>query len=323
MPSTTSQKDLAQQLKTARTSGHPTLQRDLALALLSATTSREYVDLALGTLRRDEVAETLNDSHHPILRAKADYYFAHDDRDRGGLIREALLRLLIPLGHPEDLDLYRAGTAVYHRQPVTDSAQNLRAVALGGLFSLDRDLACAYAVRLLGEPDTSTLNGQPTIAAIETLQAGGNILPVYHFVLRQAEGFISRGLGEVVTRAIEALGRDLPRPLFAELAEHYLAQDSPSALSGIVSAILGEHMDELYPLVERVITTTRHDDLHAYVLILLAASRDPAPVAMLYRLARAANHRRARDRVRHYVSAIELTLGSERDDLLAWLEQWL
>lgn len=337
MPSPASQKDLAQQLKTARAAGSPAQQRDSALTLLAVTVSREYVDLALGTLRREDVADTLSDAHHAALRAKAEYYFEHDDKDRGGLIREALFHLLIALGHAEDLDLYRAGTTIYHRQPATDAAQNLRAVALSGLFSIDRDLACAYAVRLLGEPDTSTLNGQPTMAAIETLLAGGNILPVYHFVLRQGTAFITQGMGEVVTRAIEALGRDLPRPLFAELGEHFLALNSPSALSGIASAIIEGRMDDQYPLVGRIIATTQHDDLHAYALILLAAARDSAPVAMLYRLARVfdeqqRNRRRPaerargstdRTRARNFVHAIELTLGNERDALLTLLEDWV
>lgn len=310
-----SQADLIRRLKDARAGGDPVQQREAALALLAVTFSREGVDLALSTLLRDDVIATLDNSHRPLLRAKAAYYFEQEARDRGGLIRESLLRMLIAIGHPEDRDLYLAGIRVYHRQPVLDSAQNLRAVALSGLFALDRELACAWAVRLLGEPDTSPLNGQPSITAITTLAAGGQILPVYHFVLRLGDSLISQGLGEVVSQALEALGRDLPRPLFEELAGHYASIDSPSALSAITHVVIEQHMTDLYPLVERVITTTRHDDLHAYILILLAAARDPALVALLYRLARTC----PRGRVGHFVNAVELTLDAERDDVLALL----
>lgn len=315
MPKSPSQSDLIQQLKAARAGGDPNQQRDRALDLLAATFSREAVDLALHTLLHEDVITTLDTTHRPTLHAKAAYYFEQDGKDRGGLIREAILRLLIAIGHPEDRDLYLAGLRVYHRQPVMDSAQNLRAVALSGLFALDRDLACAWAVRLLGEPDTSPLNGQPTITAMQTLLAGNQVLPIYHFVLRLGDAFISKGLGEVVSQALEALGRDLPRPLFEELAEYYANADSPSALSGITSAIVEQRISDLYPLVKRVITSTHHDDLHAYILILLAAARDPALVALLYRLARTC----PRERIQHFINAVELTLGDEREDILALL----
>ena len=87
--------------------------------------------------------------------------FAEDKRDKAGLLREALTRLLVHIEHPDDADIYRLGVETYHFQPVDDVAQNLRAAALAGLAPLDPPLACLYAARFLTEPQTSVFNCEP------------------------------------------------------------------------------------------------------------------------------------------------------------------
>ncbi len=307
-----SQAALLKQLRTAR---DPAVCRDTALDLLTVSRDREKIDAALAALLDDDVIDLLDDAHRDTLRARFVYYAENPAKDRGGLIREQVTRLLTAIGHPGDRDIYMQGCATYHRQPNTDSAQNLRAAALVGLSHLDRELACAYAVRLLGEPDTSTLNGQPSVTAINVLAHHGQRLPVYLFVLRQGADFIQQGNGEVVAKALEALAVDFPAALFAELAESVVAQDVPVVVSGLVNAITAARLVDLYPLLERIITRTRHDDLHHYTLVMLAAARDDALIAMLYRLARESTPARAGA----FLAAVELTTGDERDALLAWL----
>lgn len=304
-------------LKQLRAATRPEERRDRALELLDITRSREKIDACLNALRHDDVLDLLDDAHRPVLRAKIEAYFTHPERDRGGLIREQITRLLAAIGHPGDIDIFTQGCDTYHRQPTTDSAQNLRAAALAGLSRQDRDLACAYAVKLLGEPDTSTLNGQPSITAINVLAHHGQRLPIYQFVLRQGHDFIQRGNGEVVSRALETLGRGFPPALFAQLAGMYIDLDVPVALSGIVNAITSHRLADLYPLLERIITRTRHGELRHYTLVMLAAAREDALTAMLYRLARDCTPAEAGD----YIEAVELTAGDERDDLLELLRQ--
>lgn len=299
-------------LKRLRAAQVPEDRRDHAIALLDVTRSRDKIDACLHALLDDDVIERLDDAQRPVLRAKAADYYEHPTRDRGGLIREQITRLLTAIGHPDDVELYVQGCGTYYRQPATDSAQNLRAAALAGLSSQDRDLACAYAVKLLGEPDTSTLNGQPSITAINVLAHHGQRLPVYQFVLRQGRDFIQRGNGEVVSRAIDVLGRDFPPALFAALAEDYVELDVPVALSGVVNAITTQRLAQHYPLLERIITRTQHAELRHYTLVMLAAARDDDLTALLYRLARTCSPTEAGD----YAEAVELTSGDARDELL-------
>lgn len=310
-----SQADLSRRLKQA---ADPAEKRDLALELLAATRSREYVDQALRALARDDVIALLGDAHRPVLRDKALYYFEHDDRDRGGLIREQITRLLMQVRHPGDVDLFCLGAETYYRQPVTDTAQNLRAAALVGLAGIDQALGCAYAVRLLGEPDTSELNGEPSLTSVKVLAVSGQVLPVYLFVLRLGQSFIANGQGEVVGKALEVLGGDLPPALYRPLAEQFADLDSPAASSGLLTAIVEARLEDLYLLLERIITATRHDTLHRFGVILMAAARDDVLTAMLYRLAKVAHNR-----IENYIEAVELTSGEDRDDLLMTLERRL
>lgn len=309
-----SQAELARQLRDAQ---RPLTRRDLALELLSASRDRDKIDLALRALLHEDVIDLLDDTHCPVLRDKARAYFDNPKSDRGGLIREQLIQLLTAIGHPDDIELYKQGCVTYYRQPSTDTAQNLRAAALVGLAGVNQELSCAYAVRLLGEPDTSELNGQPSITAINVLVHNEQRLPIYHFVLRQGQEFLQRGSGEVVARALEVLAVNFPADLYRDLVEDTIALDIPVTTGAIVSAITGNRLRDLYPLLERIITTTRHDDLHHYTLVMLAAGRDKALTEMLYRLARSATPARARD----YIEAIDLTFGDERDDLLDMLKK--
>jgi hypothetical protein len=312
-----SQKAQYEQLKQAT---DPAARRDLALDLLDATRSRDYVDAALAALRREDVIDLLGDVHRPILRDKVFYYFENEDRDQGGLIREQIVRLLMAIGHPGDMDVYTQGAVTYHRQPVRDSAQNLRAASLVAMVALDQAWGCAYATRLLGEPDTSVLNGEPSLAALKVLAGCGQYLPVYLFALRQGEAFIERGNAEVVGQALEALADEaFPRHLFAELIKHFIALDVPVVSSSIAAAITAHRLDSFYRLLDHMIAYTRHPELVRYILIVMAGARDDTLTAMLYDLARECPPAQAMD----YLEAVELTSGDGRDEVIALLERRL
>jgi hypothetical protein len=312
-----SQKALYERLHQA---ADPTERRDLALQLLAATRSRDYVDAALSALRRENVIDLLGDAHRPALREKVYYYFENPDRDQGGLIREQIIRLLMAIGHPGDMDVYTQGAVTYHRQPVRDSAQNLRAASLAAMVALDQAWGCAYAARLLGEPDTSDLSGEPSLTALKVLAGCGQFLPVYLFALRQGEDFIERGNAEVVGQAIEALADEaFPRHLFAELIKQFIAFDVPIVSSSIATAITEHRLDAFYPLLKHIIMRSRHPELVRYALIVMAGARDDTLTTMLYDLARESTPDQAMD----FLEAVELTTGDERDDVIALLERRL
>lgn len=307
-----SQAKLLEQLKSAP---DPATRRALALDLLAVTQSRQMVDEALYAL--DHVA--LDETARPLLREKAWFYFDHADKDSGGLLREKLVQLLTRINHPDDVDLYQAATWVYEQKPVIDVAQTCRAAGLVGLATADQALACLHATRVLGEPDTAVLSGEPSLTAINVLARFDVHLPIYAFVLRQGEDFTRRGNGEVVGQAFESLGAAFPVTEFEALAEPFLALDAPAVSAGIINFIVARQDDALFTLLSRILDDTRDDDLLYFGLMALAASRDDDLTALLYD--RAAHC--SRGDVRLYIEAVELTAHRDREGVLTALEKRL
>lgn len=287
----------------------------LALDLLAVTQSRQMVDEALYAL--DHVP--LDESMRPLLREKAWFYFDHPDKDSGGLLREKLVQLLTRIGHPDDVDLYRAATWVYEQKPVIDVAQTCRAAGLVGLATADHALACLHATRVLGEADTAVLSGEPSLTAVNVLARFEAHLPVYAFVLRQGEDFTRRGIGEVVGQAFEALGAEFPVTEFAALAGPFLALDAPAVSAGIINFIVARKDEALFPLLSRILDETRDDDLLYFGLMALAASRDDGLTMLLYDRAGHCS----RGDVRLYIEAVELTAHRDREEMLDALEKRL
>ena len=208
------------------------------------------------------VIATLDESHRHVLREKCLGYFANSKRDKAGLLREGLTRLLVHIEHPDDADIYRLGVETYYLQPVDDVAQNLRAVALAGLAPIDPPLACLYATRFLGEPYTSVFNCEPAMTAIKVLVASDQRLPIYQFLLRGGVEMAETGRGELTRRkALESLDHDFPIPLYQDLIAQYQAIDQPTATMGIINWIIDGRVEALYGRLAELILATRDTDL--------------------------------------------------------------
>ena len=311
-----SQAALSKRLQTTPDSSQ---RRDIALQLLSATHKRQYLDEALRVLKREAITELLDSSHRDGLRQKAIYYFEHNDRDKAGMLRESITRLLVHIGHPDDLDIYLQGVETYYRQPVNDVAQNLRAVALVGLVTIDETLGLAYATKLLGEDDTSQLNCEPAMTAVDILSSRGRHLPIYQFLLLSGEAFIHQAKGEVVGKALESLGADFPLRLYQPLAEHFVALDVPIVSMGVVNYVIDNRIAALYSLLETLIENTNQYELHQFTLIMMAASRNEELTQMLYRLAKFATQKT----LKHYIEAVDVSYSEERDAILGMLHKRL
>lgn len=307
---------IAELAAAVRTATDPADRCDAAIALLDATTSRQQVDFALATLAQPDVRVHLSAAHQRMLRAKAWHYFdGPPDKDKGGLIREAILRLLIDFADPGDSDLYQRGATTYHHQPVYDSAQGLRAASLIGLASVNVELSYWYAVKLLGEPDTSHFNGEPGVTAVNVLARAGQRLPLYQFALRAAPAI---GIDEGIERALEVLSSDFPTTLYADLVARYREFDAPLPLRGIITGVIESASADLYPLLADIIRTTANADLHHYAVVMLGAARRPALTSLLHELAKTA----PTERIPAYIEALGLTpAGDARDDLLALLRR--
>ena len=294
-------------------------RRDRALALLSKTSSRQYLDECLRILNAAAVRATLDESHRPILREKALSFYADSKRDKAGMLRESITRLLVNIEHHDDIDLYQMGVDTYYLQPVDDVAQNLRAVALAGMAPIDPTLACLYAARFLGESHTSVFNCEPAMTAIDVLVTSDQRLPIYQFLLHSGMHMANSGRGELTGKALESLGADFPVPLYKQLIAQYQEIDRPTASMGIINCIVDGRSAELYERLEALIRDTRDTDLRRYGLVMMAAARDDELSARLLRMARLA-------RLEHiplYVEALEICSHPERDETLAQLKRRL
>ncbi len=312
-PIMTTQAELAAQLKQAQTEAE---KRSLASDLLANSRQRQYIDLALRALAQVQ----LDDSYRPVLREKALFYFMADPaKDKGGLIREAIARLLVNIGHPDDIDIYLKGVMTYHYQPVNDSAQNLRAVSLVGLAQCDTALGLLHATRLLGEEDTAQLNCEPSMTAALVLGQHGQMLPLYQFLLWRGIDFAKSARVEVVARVFELLNADFPDDLLERLILPYVEMDIPAVTSGIVNAIVDKRREALYLFLVNIIQTTGRSELRHYALIMLAAAHDAILTEQLYELASCAPHHH----IPSYIEAVEVSNGSAKETILATLRKRL
>ncbi len=292
-------------------------RRDAALRLLERTNGRQYLDECLRTLESSKVISTLDESHRPILREKCLYYYEDGRRDKAGILRESITRLLVHIEHPDDLDIYQLGVDTYYLQPVDDVAQNLRAVSLAGMAPIDPGLACLYAAKYLGEPFTSVFNCEPAMTAVDALVASNQRLPIYQFLLRGGESMARSGRGELTGKALESLGEDFPLNLYAQLIDLYQAIDQPTASMGIINWVIERRAEALYDRLENVISDTTDVDLRRYGLVMMAVARNAELSDRLLRMARLARM----DDLPLFIEAIEICQHEERDVTLATLRR--
>ncbi|MCC6802960.1 MAG: hypothetical protein IT319_08750 [Anaerolineae bacterium] len=277
----------------------------LALELLGATTARSHVEAALTVLKR----AALDDRARPALRERLNFYFANPEKDRGATLREALVRLLIGINHPDDLDLYLRAVAVYEGIPPTpkiDAAQMLRVAALVGISEVDPVLAQLHAVRLLSEVgDTSDFSGEPAATALTLLVRFERWQPIYQYVMLVHD--YKPEYADVVSRALESLPADFPAALYTAAARRFIERGGAVEQTGIVGYVVEHHREDLYSLLELIVAATRSGDLHRYAVIQMAAARDPALNDMLFGLAK----RCPVERAPNFIEALELVPGSD------------
>lgn len=305
------QAELARQLRLTQDEDE---RRALALELLARSRRREHVDHALRALEGLE----LDDAARPLLRERAHDYFEKPQRDSGALIREQLLRLLLRIGHPAERDLWLRALHCHEFGPGGELAQHLRAIGLVGLAAHEPDLARLHAVRLLHEVEAaSRFNGEPASTALKLLAQQEQADLIYGWLLSGAEQALELALDDLVGRALESLGRDFPPDLYRPLLEQFAPRDRALVSMGLATQIIESRAQSLYDALESMLTSTRHDDLHHYVVVLMAGARDAKLERRLLALARrsAPRHRR------NFLAALELLPGAPDEALLARLRQ--
>lgn len=150
--------------------------RDRALRMLKSARTPEAVEAAVGLLSSDE----------PELRAAV---LAHYERlaaeptrrDPGAHVRAALLRALRPVALPEDVGMLERATAMHEYLPPgpREVAGRLRGAALVTLADLDERVAGFHAARLIADPLTSSMSGEPALTAVRVLAAQDQLAVLY------------------------------------------------------------------------------------------------------------------------------------------------
>ena len=211
-------------------------QVSLAIQVVRAEKDVRAVRAALDVLR----AQPTWDAKPALLERYAALAADGVKRDAGTYLRAAILQALRPLLKPADVALLEDATAKYEYLPPTHSEEAglLRSTALVVLNEVDPTLAAFHAVRLLNDPETSPLSGEPSLTAVRLLAAQDNRLPLYAYVLYQ-DRFRQPPppLSEVISECLKSLA-GLPASLLPPVIQRYAESADEAVLVGLVDLAL-------------------------------------------------------------------------------------
>ncbi len=141
---------------------------------------KRHRDAQMAALQR--LATVPDPAARPALRELYAYY-AHDGpkRDAGAYMRRKIVDALRPIAVGEDANLLATACETYERLPpaFTEEAGLLRGGALLALAEVDGVLAEFHAARLLTDPHTDRMSGEPAVTAARVLSNQSAWLPLY------------------------------------------------------------------------------------------------------------------------------------------------
>ena len=254
-------------------------QAGLAIEIVESEKDVQALRVALDVLK-----------HHPTWQAKpallARYATLAADgvkRDAGTYLRAAILQALRSLVQPDDLPLLEQAATTYEYLPPTHSEEAglLRSTALVVMFELDAHLAAYHAVRLLNDPETSPLSGEPALTAARMLAAQENRWPLYAYVLYPPEPLLS----EVISECLKSLA-GMPASLLPRVVDKYRESHDEAILVGLIDLALeyGDH-PAAAGFVREFLGNTRQYAAYRYLVVRLVTGHDAHHLPELARLA--------------------------------------
>lgn len=196
-------------------------------------------------------------------------------RDQGGGLRSLILHTLRPLATADDIPLLERTASTYEFL-FGEAAGDLRAAALIVLNEVADELAGYHCVRLLTDPYTSIMSGEPASTAVRILAAQGQYLPLYGYLIRE-----DGGLAEILAESLRHLTR-LPASLLPPLVERYSASQDEIVLLGLFDLLLARPDRHDYrPVLIAFLRTTALYSAYRYLVTAIVASRDADFIAAL------------------------------------------
>lgn len=238
---------------------------DYALHLLQTQTSRQVVQAALSVL-----AEHPKPDARPLLLDRYAYYNTNTlKRDAAGPLRTLILRGLRGLVLPEDVPLLEQAVLTYERLPpnFSEEAQELRAAALLALNEVDDRLARFHAVRLLHDPFTARMSGEPALTAARVLAVQDEVLPLYAYVIGAEAPVV-----EVLSECLKHL-TSIPLSILTALVARFQTWEDETAQVGLFDLVISHpEGPALADFVAGFLADTRQYDLYRYVVVALVLS---------------------------------------------------
>ncbi len=258
----------------------PAEQVQYALDLLAGERSVRGVPEALAVVAAAEAPEA-----RPVLLDLYEYYAADGvKRDPGCQIRSHILQALLPISLAPDGALAERALTTYEFLPPTraESAGGLRAAGLALLAEWDPGVAVYHAVRLLTDPHTARMSGEPAVTAARLLGGQGELLPLYGYVLD-----LAHAISEVWAECLKHLA-GTPAAVLADLLARYGATDDEFVLIGVLDLLLAhEARATQNAFLTDFLRTTRRYAVYRYLVTSIVARRQPAEQALLLEVAAA------------------------------------
>jgi hypothetical protein len=246
-----------------------------ALRALSRAKTPEAVGAALELLPDGEprARQTLLDRYRSLAGPPSILPPRRGGRSGGGIpdsgcqVRAALLRGLRGRALPSDIPLLEEALRTYELRPRDEVAGGLRAAALLVLADLDEPLAAFHAVRLLGDPHTHPMSGEPAVTAARLLRSQGHTLVLYQALLRAGVQ------PEVAAVCFESLA-GAPASVLVSLAQERWRECEGAALLALVDLLLAHpEAGRLATTVAAIVEESEDLDVVRYAAAAIVAGR--------------------------------------------------
>ncbi|HMA33769.1 MAG TPA: hypothetical protein VKY74_04745 [Chloroflexia bacterium] len=261
-----------QQLRELRDT--PAAQVRYAMELLDRERGFRVVAAALAVL----AAHPGPGTRASVLPVYAYYDADGVKRDPSCELRVAALTALQPVAEAADSALAERAVTTYEFLPPTraESATSIRAAGLLLLAGLDPPAASYHAVRLLTDPYTARMSGQPALTAARVLADQGQTLPLYYYAVDPRDS-----PAEVRAECLRSLSA-IPATLLAGLVAQYRETREDLVLAGLFDLVL-EHPagPEYAAWIAEFLHTTRRYPVYHYLVTALVATRQPTLIALL------------------------------------------